>query len=223
MKSLNMYLGSVIDNDGLHFESLLDDDDIFLGSGNDKKLVNEWIKNNYHIHGELTISDDFVVNCAGHVSVINEKVESLTNGLFRWGEVGGEFYCDHCVNLKSLKGAPKIVGESFYCDGCDKLTSIKGAPEEVGGYFYCGDCGKLTSLEGAPKSVSGGFYCEGCINLKTLKGAPKKVGGVFNCTHCNELKSLEGAPKKVGGSFECWRCKNLKITDSDRKKYKIVN
>ena len=207
----------------LQFESLLDDDDIFLGSGNDKNLVKEWIKNNYRIYGDLTISDDLVVNCSDNVDVKNENIESLTNGIFRWGMIDGGFNCNYCKNLKTLEGAPKKTGKYFDCGRCDKLTSIKGAPEKVGGYFYCGDCGKLTSLDGAPKSVGGGFYCEGCINLKTLKGAPEKVEGVFNCAHCNELKSLDGAPKKVGGSFECWGCKNLKITDSDRKKYKIVN
>ena len=163
----------------LQFESLLDDDDIFLDSGNEKKLVKEWINDNYKINGNLTISDDFVVNCAGHVTVKNKSITSLTNGLFSWGEVDGFFNCGRC----------------------DKLTSLEGAPKKVGGYFYCGYCDKLTSLEGAPKIVGSGFYCESCINLKSLKGVPKKIGGNFYCHHCEKLK----------------------ITDSDRKKYKIVN
>ena len=182
------------------FESLLDDDDIFLGSGNEKKLVKEWINDNYKINGNLTISDDFVVDCDGGVRIKNKSIESLTNGMFKWGKVGGQFWCNDCTKLKSLEGAPK----------------------EVGGDFYCGYCVKLETLEGAPKSVGGGFYCESCINLKSLKGTPEKVEGVFNCNYCDNLKSLEGAPKKVGGNFECRRCNNLKITDSDRKRYKII-
>ena len=102
------------------FKFILDDDDTYL-SNIDKLIVREWIMTNYHINGDLTISDDLVVDCSGDVSVINEKVESLTNGLFRWGEVGGVFYCDHCENLKSLKGAPKVIGEGLYCGHCDKL------------------------------------------------------------------------------------------------------
>ena len=156
MKSLNMYLGSVIDNDDVHFESLLDDDDIFLDSGTEKKLVEEWIKNNYKIDGNLTISDDFVVSCTRNVTVKNKSITSLTNGIFRWGEVDG--------------------------------------------FFECGNCNKLTTLE----------------------GAPEKVEGVFNCNYCDKLTSLKGASKNVGGNFECRKCNNLKITDSDRKKYKII-
>ena len=206
----------------LHFESLLDDDDIVLDSGNEKKLVKEWIKDNYKINGNLTISDDLVVDCSGNVEVKNESITSLTNGIFRWGVIGGGFNCNYCKNLKTLEGAPKKTGGCFDCGRCDKLTSLEGAPKNVGGYFYCGDCDKLTSLEGAPKIVGSGFYCEGCINLKSLKGAPEEVEGVFNCNCCNELKSLEGAPKNVGMGFDCRKCNNLKITDSDRKKYKII-
>ena len=98
MKSLNMYLGSVIDNDDLHFESLLDDDDIFLDPENDKKVIEEWIKDNYIIRGKLTISDDLVVNCDGEVRIKNKSITSLTNGLFRWSYVDKSFYCNYRNN-----------------------------------------------------------------------------------------------------------------------------
>ena len=149
----------------MRFKFILDDDDAYF-SGSDKLIVREWIMDNYHIHGELTISDDLVVDCSGDVSVINEKVESLTNGLFRWGEVGGVFYCDHCENLKSLKGAPKKTDNGFYCNGCENLTSLEGAPEEVGWSFVCSYCKNLTSLEGAPEKVGMLFDCDNCPNLK---------------------------------------------------------
>ena len=60
------------------------------------------------------------------------------------------------------------------------------------------------------------------INITYIKGAPEKVEGVFNCNYCDKLTSLKGASKNVGGNFECRKCNNLKITDSDRKKYKII-
>ena len=183
----------------LHFESLLDDDDVFLDSGNEKKLVKEWINDNYKIDGNLTISDDLIVDCSGSVYIRNKSITSLTNGLFRWDKVDRNFDCSYCSNIKSLEGAPEWVGGRFCCNDCDNLTSLEGAPREVGKDFSCGH-NKLTSLE----------------------GAPEKIGRDFNCAY-NNLTSLEGAPEKVGGSFECWGCKNLKITDSDRKKYKIVN
>ena len=162
----------------IYLESLLDDDDIFLGRENDKKVIECWIRDNYTIHGKLTISVDFVVHCSSHVIVKNKSIISLTNGLFRWGEVNNGFYCKSCNNLKSLEGAPEYVYGDFSCSNCTKLKSLKGAPEYV----------------------RRDFYCSGCVGLE----------------------SLEWAPVNVGGNFYCTGCKNLTITDSDRKKYKIV-
>ena len=167
MKSLNMYLGSVIDNDDVHFESLLDDDDIFLDPENDKNVIEDWIKNNYIITGKLTV-DGLAVNCTGDVTVKNALITSLTNG-FKWDKVGGDFDCSYCENIRSLKGAPKEVGRNFYCSDCDNLTSLEGAPEYVGGCFDCNGCKKLASLEGAPKEVDEYFDCDGCENLNSRR------------------------------------------------------
>ena len=157
----------------LCFESLLDDEDIFLDPKNDKKVIEEWIRNNYKITGKLIISDDLVVDCKGSVYVENENIESLTNGLFRWGKVIGAFYCDGCKNLTSLKGAPKEVCRSFDCNGCDNLTSLEGSPKEVGWSFICSHCDSLKSLEGCPKEIGEKFFCSNCKNL-TITGSDRK-------------------------------------------------
>ena len=205
----------------LHFESLLDDDDIFLDPMNDKKQVEEWIKHNYILYGKLTISDDFVVDCSDVVKVKNKTITSLTNGLFRWGKVNRSFSCVGCENLKTLEGAPEEVVGGFYCNGCNNLTSLQGAPKKVGSDFWCDHCGGLETLEGTPKKIGGSFDCSNCENLKSLKGAPRKCRD-FYCMDCKNLKTLEGAPEEVGGDFKCSNCNNLKITDSDRKKYRIM-
>ena len=205
----------------LQFESLLDDDDIFLDPKNDKKVVEEWIKDNYIIAGNLTISDDLVVDCSKYVVVKNKSITSLTNGLFRWGYVGGNFVCNYCTKLKTLEGAPKKTMGYFDCGHCSNLKTLKGAPEYIGGDFDCNKCVNLTTLEGAPKETDGYFSCSQCDKLETLKGAPKKVGGDFYCGSCDNLTSLKGAPEEIDGDLYCFGCKNLKITDSDRKKYKI--
>ena len=164
MKSIKKYL-----------ESLLDDEDIFLDPENDKKVIDEWIKNNYKISGKkLTISDDFVVDYVGLVEVKNKSITSLTNGMFRWGKVSGSFYCSHCNNLMSLEGSPEMVGGYFNCVYCKNLTSLEGAPKEVGRDFNCGGCEKLTSLEGAPEKVGGGLYCFGCKNIRITHSDRKK-------------------------------------------------
>ena len=238
MKTIKNYIETSLN------ESLLDDDDIFYDHENDKKVIEEWIKNNYRFSDKLTISDDFVVDCNGNVGVYvkSRNIESLTNGMFRWGkvegnftcsfasitslegapeEVGKNFDCSDCAKLKSLEGTPEKIGGDFNCGNCRNLESLEGAPESVRGSFICSDCVNLESLEGAPKEVGVGFYCSQCNSLTTLKGSPKKVGGYFNCRKCINLKSLEGAPEKIGARLNCRYCDNLKITDSDRKKYKI--
>ena len=218
MRSVKNYIETSLN------ESLLDDDDIFLDPENDKKVIEEWIKNNYRFSSKLTISDDFVVDCNGNVGVYvkSRNIESLTNGLFRWGNVEGNFTCSF-TSITSLEGAPEKVGGNFDCSDCAKLKSLKGGPKSVGSSFICSDCVNLESLEGAPKEVGVGFYCSQCNSLTSLKGSPKKVGGYFNCRKCINLKSLEGAPEKIGERLNCRYCDNLKITDSDRKKYKLIN
>ena len=182
----------------MYFKFILNDDDVFLDTENDKRIVEEWIKNNYKIEGKLTISDDLVINCTGDVEVKNKNIEYLTNGLFRWGRVGKAFSCINCESLKSLEGAPKWVGGYFNCSGCKNITSLEGSPKKVGSDFYCSFCNKLESLKGSPKKIIWSFYCDNCINLKTLEGAPEVVRGRF-----------------VYSNYP-----NLKITKSNRKIYK---
>ena len=201
MKPIITYLGSIINNNDVYLESLLDNEDTFYGANSDKKMVESWIRDNYKIGGNLTISDDLVVDCNNTVKIKNKSITSLTNGLFRWGN----------------------VGKSFLCNGCKSLISLEGAPKEVGGDFWCDYCSGLETLEGAPKKVGKNFDCGACDNLTTLEGAPKEVGRNFYCQECNNLETLEGAPEKIGNEIFCVNCNNLKITDSDRKKYKIYD
>ena len=190
-------------------------------------LIEEFLKENYL--GKWIISEKpnkdglYEVTSNGRIPirVKNKQITSLTNNLFIWTGVKGDFYCDNCNELKSLEGAPKIVEGSFCCAVCNKLKSLEGAPKEVEGVFYCNDCEKLESLEGAPKEVEGVFYCRNCSGLKSLKGAPKKVGEGFNCSGCNSLKSLEGAPKEVGTYFDCHNCGKSFIKDDIRRISKV--
>lgn len=202
-------------------------DDVESIASDDTVLIEQFLKDNYIIEGTYKIDasytiKDNTVDVKGHVIVKNEKIESLTNGLFRFGMVSGNFYCTGCPKLKTLEGAPKKVGLDFYCYDCSNLVSLKGAPELVIGDFDCDECENLKDLKGAPELVGGRFDCTKCVGLKSLEGAPRKVALSFVCVDCPNLKSLKGAPKEVGWSLDCRNCKNLKITDQDRKKYKIL-
>ena len=122
---------------------------------------------------------DNIVDVSCEVRVINNKITSLTNGLFEFGVIDEYFDCSNCENLNSLKGAPKEVKGDFYCDKCNNLKSLEGAPEKIDGYFSCRNCNNLISLEGAPKEVGGYFSCRNCPDLKSLEGAPKVIKGKF--------------------------------------------
>ena len=215
MRSLKRYIGEIIN------ESILDDEDVLLDPERDKEIIKSWIEDNCKIRSHLKINDDLTVDCSGGVTIKNCNIESLTNGLFRWGKIGGGFDCSQCDKLISLEGAPKEVKKSFNCDRCKNLKSLECAPEKVGGNFSCSWCRNLKSLKGAPRKIEGDFSCSFCDGLISLEGAPKEVGRHFSCSGCENLRSLEGAPVKVGEDFECDNCKNLKLTDYDLKKYKI--
>lgn len=157
---------------------------------NRETIVN-FLKENYT--GDFNISNQpnkdgkFEVSSEGDVKLIkftNHKLKYLTNDLFEFTVIKGNFECDYCKSLKTLEGAPKIVNKDFNCSYCPSLESLNGAPEEVGMSFSCNNCRLLKSLEGAPKEVGKNFNCYKCINLSSLKDAPKNVGGDFRCKNC---------------------------------------
>lgn len=127
----------------------------------------------------FTIKDDVIV-CDGSLRVkrsIRDTIESLEIPGVKIDYISGIFNCASCSKLKSLKGAPHLVGAEFSCSYCSSLESLEGGPERVGG----------------------NFNCEECTHIESLKGAPKVVGGHFNCSFCTGLESLDGKPKWVGG------------------------
>ena len=187
------------------------DDNIDKVDESVKDQIMRFLKDNFDGSSSCKISNKpnadgkYEVSSSKDITVKNEKLTSLTNGMFIWIKVGG-FYCGSCRSLTSLEGAPEKVDGIFYCGLCDSLTSLKGAPKKVGGGFYCSCCRSLTSLEGAPKEVRGDFYCNKCTSLTLLEGAPKEVRGDFDCNDCTSLTSLKGAPKYVGRDFSCNYC-----------------
>ena len=192
-------------------ESLLDDEDE-LFDRNDKTLIELWIKENYKIYGILKIYEDkhgFVVDSNDKIEVTNKNIKSLTNGMFRWGEITGGFNCENCEALTSLEGVPKKCS-SFYCAKCTELRSLEDAPNECWGCFNCSGCIKLTSLKGTPSECEW-FKCFGCTELRSLEGAPNECYS-FDCSGCTELISLKGAPNKCK-DFNCSGCTELRTLE----------
>ena len=179
MKSLKEYIN----------ESMFDEEDIETNVI-DSEIIDWIVKNHISIKPNyLTISKKpnkdgkYVVDYKYSVLIKSASMVSLTNDMFVWGEVKGNFDCSYC-DLTSLEGAPKIVKKTFHCVDCNSLTSLEGAPEKVGRDFNCNDCNSLISLEGAPKEVEGVFNCSGCKSLTSLAGIPKKIGGKIKYRGC---------------------------------------
>ena len=184
-----------------------------------KDNIKKFLKENYRGISKCKISrkpnnnGKYEVSSSFNIEVKNYKIKSLTNELFVWAEVGGDFSCRNCCSLTSLKGAPKEVGGHFDCGCCISLKTLEGAPEKVGGSFYCHYCNALTSLEGAPEKIGKNFKCHHCKSLTSLEGGPNEVGENFDCEASISLTSLEGAPEKVGGYFKCLWCGKQFTTD----------
>ena len=194
-------------------EGLLDVD--MKNNPNFKDVIKKFLRENYKGSASCKISRQpnsdgkYVVDPKGNIEVKNPHMDSLTNGLFIFGEAEKDFICSNCRSLTSLEGAPKVVGGFFMCENCVSLISLEGAPKIVGGIFSCVGCKLLTSLEGAPEEVGSHFLCRDCTSLTSLEGAPKKVKSWFDCSNCTSLTSLEGAEDTEAGYFDCLDCNSL--------------
>lgn len=133
---------------------ILDDEKVLMDELDDnlRRVVLNFIDANYL--GEVCVSETvnsdgkYEACSLGDVSVRSfNLLESLTNDMFVWTTVCGSFECRGCLRLKSLLGAPQIVGQDFRCDGCVSLSSLDGAPSKVLGEFICCGCKGLTREE----------------------------------------------------------------------------
>lgn len=132
---------------------ILDDEKVLMDELDDnlRRVVLNFIEANYL--GEVCVSETvnsdgkYEACSLGDVSVSSFHLESLTNDMFVWTTVCGSFECRNCVRLKSLVGAPQIVGQDFRCDGCISLCSLEGAPSKVLGEFICCGCKGLKREE----------------------------------------------------------------------------
>lgn len=242
MKSFKTYIQSQLYDLSSMKESLLDDEDEI--ASNDDALIKTFIEENYDLHwstGEgIIIRQDkklgTIVDFDGFIVLKNNKIKSLTNGLFKFGKCI-DFDCASCEGIKDLEGAPQECSQLFNCSYCKNLKSLKGAPRKCK-HFNCSTCFGIESLEGGPKFVKGDYICDRC-SLKNLIGAPKKVSTFdcssntlktiigapqdckdFKCDRNRWLESLEGAPQLVSGEFNCNNCDNLTSLEGAPKECK---
>jgi len=158
--------------------------------------VTTTLSQRFQIVGNVHIDPDtLIVNVSGNVRMKSHAPEFGV----QFGEVSGDFFC-YNMTLKTLKGAPRIVGQHFNCES-NLLTSLTHAPDHVTGSFSCADNKLLHSLAHAPTHVGVNFNCSRC-SLTTLQGACEHIDGWFDCSH-NQLTSLAHAPRQIPDLFDC--------------------
>ena len=106
-----------------------------------KYQIKQFLNDNFKNASKCKISKKpnkdgkFEVSSNRDIAVKNEYITSLTNGLFIWVNIKGDFICAACDSLTSLKGAPKEVGGNFSCGRCKvkfteedvkKVSNVKG-------------------------------------------------------------------------------------------------
>ena len=175
------------------YESLLDDFDTIATNADPRKEVEEFLKINVDEYKNLVISKTpnkdgiYEVSSRGSVTFYGRNYPTrLTNGLFIWTKVKGDFDCSYNYLLETLEGGPNEIGGTFNCGHCEKLITLEGAPKKIGGDFECDWCESLLSLIGAPEIFPGDFNCGYCESLRTLKYSPKEVKGNYFCAICGK-------------------------------------
>jgi hypothetical protein len=158
--------------------------------------------------------ENYTVNSNGFTDVdgnVNLDHLIFDSGIIpiKFGHVTGNFSCNYCNDIESLKNAPIKVDGNFRCFSTAKLKSLKGGPTYVGGTFDCTNSQRLISLEGAPDFVGDCFNCYGCEKLESLKGGPKIVRNHYNCSDCRSLTSLEGIAIDIGQNVKMIDCPKL--------------
>ena len=178
-------------------ESLLDDESD-IDDRASIELVEEFIKANYAVkrsNYDIRVENGkCIVDVKGNIMLKNRKAKHLTNGLFEFGKIKGDFIVSSCDIIDFVGGPKEISDGDLSIQFCDDLESLEGCPKIVYNSFKIHGCPNLKSFEGAPEEIKWSFYCKSCDNITKLKGFPKKVGSncVFTTSHfdINDIKRI---------------------------------
>lgn len=143
-------------------EGVLSDIDDTISNGTTYVDVENWLNEHYNINGTYDINvlkNDCIVNVDGDVrmKITRGGYDSLTNGMFRFGTVNGNFDANY-QSLKNLEGSPRVVTGKFTIDNNTCEFTCEGVPNKIYGDFDCSGCKSLKSLKGLPSYIEGSLY-----------------------------------------------------------------
>ena len=176
----------------------------------DVTVIEKFLSENYG--PGFTISDrpnkdgKYEVTYRWGVALKNRNIKSLTNGMFVFTEINGDFEIKNADQIEDLTGSPNIVRGCLAVYNCKNLKSLKGISECVG-KLYIDTCPKLKSIDYIPETIYGmvdyhssecseydDIYIEECPSLETIpaiKNYKKRLAlRLFDCP----AKSLKDIP-----------------------------
>lgn len=177
----------------------------------DVSVVKKFLKENYS-DSAFDISDKpnkngkFEVTARWAVFLENTEITSLTNDMFEFTKINGNFEIKDADLLEDLSGAPKDVKGCLSIVNCKNLKSLKGISPAVGKLFIDG-CSSLKSIDYIPNEIYGNviynssdcseyddIYIENCELLESMpaiKKYKKRLAlRLFDCP----AKSLKDIP-----------------------------
>lgn len=198
------------------YESLLDDEDVLIDK-TDKNLIKQFrdeifkfIKDNFEFdrrsYTAIDISKEpnkdgkFEVSYMESGGIRAKKIESLTNGLFIWKEVKGDFRIESDT-ITNFDDFPRKIGGAV--DPDMPIKSFNNFPD-CDNLVLSGN--KITSLIGIPKYVKK-LHIIRCPNLKTLKGCPTKLESLSISD--TPITDLKGAPQEISDCMSIGPLPNL--------------
>lgn len=213
------------------YESLLDDFDT-LSQNSTLALIKDFIAQNYLFNNKSVQNVDsmvkiskkpnkktglYEVKCTKKTIAIklSKDAPSLTNDIFTWTTVAGNFIIESNPNILTLKGCPESVDGVFTCEYLPNVTSLEHSPKTVG-RFMCWGMNSVKTLQFCPiiqDAVTIGYN----KNLETLKGLEYESGkiNVFFCVANPKLKEIISAlPKYVAKRFSTG-CNGDWLNDDD--------
>ncbi len=112
----------------------------------------------------------------GNFGILGENLNSLEGFPYL---VTGRISISTSKALRTLETLPEIKAcGGFFANGLKELRTLKGAPRIINGTFDVSDTG-IVSLEGGPNTVNGNYVCSDCPNLSSIFGAPTTLKGQF--------------------------------------------
>ena len=193
------------------YESIFDDDIVTRKVDPEeyiKNFLNEWYDLSINNVKIIKKNHQYIVNVRDNVYTKRYDIKSLTNGLFKFGTITGNFDCSYC-DITTLEGCPDVILGSFDCSGNNKLKNLEHAPKKVTRLFDCSRCYNLKSLNGLQQSELANFDCSYCNSLISLEGLPEKINGGLVVSGCSNLETLKGCPKHAKEYFEIRKCPKI--------------